>query len=312
MFYRICRLLTLNIQLVFVFDGPGRPWKRGKRGQGKIDNRERDLLKEILRCFGIPSHEAPGEAEAECARLQILGLVDAVWSQDSDCIMFGCTLWLRDDRVVKEKGSTDRSKENTAKNKKLARVVKAADLKSHLQIDQEGLVLYAMLVGGDYDEKGLPGCGSNTAMKVVKKGLGRGLCLCRNQRDCDDWALELDGVLRTPSGRGLVVPLGFPDFKTLVKYRNPKVSSDEILRNNSKLNPDYTRLINERKLLEVTSSRLNIWGKNYMYELNVRQPLTSYLQFCRTAIHELGGPGFAYAIHVSPWYKPTAGSNTRH
>jgi hypothetical protein len=37
----------------------------------------------MLRCFGIPFHEAPGEAEAEaeCARLQILGLVDAVWSQ---------------------------------------------------------------------------------------------------------------------------------------------------------------------------------------------------------------------------------------
>lgn len=69
MFYRICRMLTLNIRLIFVFDGPGRPWKRGKRGQGKIDYRERDLLKEVLKYFGIPFHEAPGEAEAECARL---------------------------------------------------------------------------------------------------------------------------------------------------------------------------------------------------------------------------------------------------
>jgi Holliday junction resolvase YEN1 len=40
MFYRICRLLTLIIQLIFVFDGPGRPWKHGKRGGGKIDYRE--------------------------------------------------------------------------------------------------------------------------------------------------------------------------------------------------------------------------------------------------------------------------------
>jgi len=84
MFWRLCPLLQLNIQLIFVFDGPGRPWKHGRRGQGKIDYRARDLLKEMLRCFGIPYHEAPGEAEAECARLQILGLVDAVWSQDSD------------------------------------------------------------------------------------------------------------------------------------------------------------------------------------------------------------------------------------
>jgi hypothetical protein len=67
-------------------------------GGGKIDYRARDLLKGMLRCFGIPFHEAPGEAGAECARLQILGLVDAVWSQDSDCLMFGCTLWLGRDQ----------------------------------------------------------------------------------------------------------------------------------------------------------------------------------------------------------------------
>jgi Holliday junction resolvase YEN1 len=133
MFYRICRFLTLNIQLIFVFDGPGRPWKRGRHGSGKIDYRKRDLLKEMLRAFGIPYHEVPGEAEAECARMQALGMVDVVWSQDSDCLMFGCTSWIRDDRTVKQKGTKDRSKENTEENKKTARVVRAADLKTHLQ-----------------------------------------------------------------------------------------------------------------------------------------------------------------------------------
>lgn len=79
-------MLKLNVQLIFVFDGPGRPWKRGEKGQGKIDYQKRDLLKEMLRCFGTPYHEAPGEAEAECACLQVLKLVDAVWSQDYDCL----------------------------------------------------------------------------------------------------------------------------------------------------------------------------------------------------------------------------------
>jgi Holliday junction resolvase YEN1 len=108
-----------------VFDSPGRPWKHGGRGRGKIDYRKRDLLKKVLRSFGVPFHEALGEAEAECARMQILGLVDAVWTQDSDCLMFGCTLWVLDDRVVKEKGSTNHSKENPHKSTKTARVVKA-------------------------------------------------------------------------------------------------------------------------------------------------------------------------------------------
>lgn len=107
MFYRICRLLAMNIQLLFVFDGPRRPWKRGKRGQGKIDYEARRPLKEMLQYFRIPHHEAPGEAEAECARLQQLGVVDAVFSQDSDSLMFGCDLLVRDDRVTKHQGVSD-------------------------------------------------------------------------------------------------------------------------------------------------------------------------------------------------------------
>ena len=117
MFYRICRLLTLNIHLLFVFDGPRRPWKRGRRGQGKIDYEARRPLKEMLEAFRIPYHEEPGEAEAECVRLQMLGVVDAVFSQDSDSLMFGCDFLIRDDRVAKEKGNTDRSKENTQKKR---------------------------------------------------------------------------------------------------------------------------------------------------------------------------------------------------
>jgi Holliday junction resolvase YEN1 len=265
MFYRICRFLTLNIQLVFVFDGPSRPWKRGGRGGGRIDYRERDLLKEVLRHFGIPYHEAPGEAEAECARMQILGLVDAVWSQDSDCLMFGCTLWIRDDRVAKANGGQDRSKENTEKSKKTARVVRAQDLKDRLAIDCESLVPFAMLVGGDYDTKGLPSCGPKVAMRAVAQGLGRSLCLCRSQRDCDTWSMQLADFLRTTSrGQSIDVPLNSPDFKTLQKYYNPKVSADEVLRNNARLNLDFVRPIQELKLLEITGSRFNMWGRLYM------------------------------------------------
>lgn len=70
-------------------------------GGAKIDYEARKLLKELLRHFGIPYHEAPGEAEAECARLQQLRIVDAVWSQDSDTSIFGCDFLIRDDRVAK-------------------------------------------------------------------------------------------------------------------------------------------------------------------------------------------------------------------
>jgi Holliday junction resolvase YEN1 len=266
MFYRICKLLTLNIQLVFVFDGPAVPAKRGRTGGRKIDYKERDLLKQVLRCFGVPYQEAPGEAEAECARLQILGLVDAVWSQDSDCLMFGCSLWLHDDRVAKEKGSKDRSKENTKKSGKSIRIVRAKDMKDKLNLDREGLVLFAMLVGGDYHPTGLPGCGAGIALSAAKEGsLAQALCLCRNQRDCLDWSLLLAAFLQTKSrARSLRIPANFPDYKILQKYYRPKVTSDELLKGKKSLDLNTVRPIDEHTLLDVTSSRFNIWGRLYM------------------------------------------------
>ncbi|KAL6151796.1 hypothetical protein ACJBU6_09740 [Exserohilum turcicum] len=219
----------------------------------------------MLRYFGIPYHEAPGEAEAECARIQVLGLVDAVWSQDSDCLLFGCTLWLYDHRVAKDKHIADRSKENTKKQGKYANMVRASDLKQRHGLDREGYVLFAMLVGGDYDERGLPQCGPGIALQAVRRGLGKSLCACRDQRECDLWSEELAAFLHsTPRGRAIPVPPLFPDYKILKKYYSPKVTSDVELLERSMLSPDYTRPISEHELLQLTSERFNIWGRLYM------------------------------------------------
>jgi Holliday junction resolvase YEN1 len=121
-----------------------------------------------------------------------------------------------------------------------------------------------MLVGGDYDTKGLPGCGPSMALKAIRKGLGQTLCACPNQKDCDTWSTQLTECLRTFGGRGIAVPVGFPGFKTLVKYNSPKITDDYALKNNARLNLDYMRPINEPKLLEVTSSRFNVLGRSYM------------------------------------------------
>ncbi|KAF2839189.1 hypothetical protein M501DRAFT_1051291 [Patellaria atrata CBS 101060] len=69
-FHRLIRLLKLNIQFLFVFDGPHRPRKRNKKGGNSVDYERTRLLVQLLRYLGVPTHRAPGEVEAKCARLQ--------------------------------------------------------------------------------------------------------------------------------------------------------------------------------------------------------------------------------------------------
>ncbi|CAI4211550.1 unnamed protein product [Parascedosporium putredinis] len=52
---------------IFVFDGPRKPvFKRNKRStQG--DRTSTALARRLVKLFGFQTHDAPGEAEAECA-----------------------------------------------------------------------------------------------------------------------------------------------------------------------------------------------------------------------------------------------------
>jgi Holliday junction resolvase YEN1 len=104
--WRILHFMKYNIQLIWVFDGPRRPWNRNKRGGGgrPQDERERtQLLCQLLDHLKVPHHHAPAEAEAECARMQQSGIVDAVWSDDGDTLMFGATSMISAHKVEKNR-----------------------------------------------------------------------------------------------------------------------------------------------------------------------------------------------------------------
>ncbi|KAH4269396.1 hypothetical protein HBI04_058350 [Parastagonospora nodorum] len=265
MFYRICNLLTLNIELVFVFDGPDVPAKRGRTEHGrKVSPKDRELLKETLTHFGIPYIDAPGEAEAECCNLQKLRIVDAVWSQDSDCLMFGCTLWLRDHRTPKEEGYDNRNKGHTKKAAKTVRVVRAATLAEKHRLKREGCVLFAMLAGGDYDPVGLARCGAMTSLEAAKSGLGISLCKATNQDDCHRWREHVLKPFFKRKNIQIAVPANFPSFTTLLKYNKPRVHPESFHARNKQLFPDYKRSVDEAALLRVTVQRFNIWARLYM------------------------------------------------
>jgi len=69
----------------------------------------------MLQNLSVPWHKAPAEAEAECAKLQKLGIVDAVWTEDSDALMFGATTVLRfrfEEKAKSKAGKPKKDKKN--------------------------------------------------------------------------------------------------------------------------------------------------------------------------------------------------------
>lgn len=96
------------------------------------------------------------EAEAQCAELVSLNLVDGVITDDSDVFLFGAQ------RVYK----------NMFNQSKTVECFLLSDLSRDLGLDRDTLIRLAYLLGSDYTE-GLPGVGPVVAMELLKEFPGR-------------------------------------------------------------------------------------------------------------------------------------------
>ncbi|KAI0182165.1 hypothetical protein GGR52DRAFT_527685 [Hypoxylon sp. FL1284] len=230
LFYRLLRLLGLSIQPIFVFDGPNKPaFKRNKRS-GRGDGVATSMAKRLIRLFGFQVHDAPGEAEAECALLQKSGIVDAVLSEDVDTIMFGCTQTLRNWSSEGTKGSKTPTHVSLYDTEELQR--------SGTGLDREGMVLVALMSGGDYLPEGIPGAGVKLACEAARAGFGKSLCSLKKSDTSElaswkEWlAFELrhneSGYFRTRH-KALSVPESFPNLDVLRYYTHPVVSPTSAL-----------------------------------------------------------------------------------
>ncbi|KNZ56545.1 hypothetical protein VP01_237g12 [Puccinia sorghi] len=108
----------------------------------------------LLTLFGIPFVVSPMEAEAQCAELLKLGLVDGVITDDSDVFLFG------GDHVYK----------NLFNQNKFVECYLMKDLNHELGLDQHKLIQLAFLLGSDYTP-GLNGVGPVTAMEILSEFL---------------------------------------------------------------------------------------------------------------------------------------------
>ncbi|KAG0701354.1 PIN domain-like protein, partial [Suillus ampliporus] len=87
-------LLKLPLHAVFVFDGLSRLPDKGR----KIRHSPHWLTHDfqcMLELFGFQWTEAPSEAEAELAALNIHSVIDAVMTEDSDVLIFGAVCIIR-------------------------------------------------------------------------------------------------------------------------------------------------------------------------------------------------------------------------
>jgi Holliday junction resolvase YEN1 len=226
-YYRLLRLLSVSVQPLFVFDGPNKPpFKRNKRSGQHGASIPNMMCKQLLKLFGFPIHTAPGEAEAECAYLQREGIVDAVLSEDVDTLMFGCGTTLR-----------NWSSEGTKGNKSPTHV-SLYDAKATKEgksgLDREGMVLVALMSGGDYITEGIPGCGIKVACEAARAGFGKSLCTIPKEdaSGLDAWRKNLAYELQANENKffrvkhkTLTIPGNFPNKEVLGYYTHPVVST---------------------------------------------------------------------------------------
>ncbi|KAL4965923.1 crossover junction endodeoxyribonuclease [Aspergillus stella-maris] len=235
LFYRLLKILALPIHPLFVYDGRHKPpFKRGKavsaRSYGSAPIIQ--LSKILVDLFKFPRHEAPGEAEAECSRLQMAGVVDAVMSNDVDALMFGSRHTVMN--FSKEAGS------GAGGATHVTSYTMRGDDSSNVKLDRSGMILFAMLSGGDYLPSGVPKCGSKLAAEIAKAGFGGDLLevLEADGAELDarlnEWRERLQYELEeNESGyfqtkhKVVRIPETFPDRTILSYYAKPVVSTDE-------------------------------------------------------------------------------------
>ncbi|KAF9901194.1 DNA repair protein rad2 [Linnemannia zychae] len=184
----------------------------------------------LLKLFGIPYIVAPMEAEAQCADLQLRGVVEGILTDDSDVFLFGGF------RVFK----------NVFREEKYVECYLMSDIERDLGVGRDRLVSLAYLLGSDYTT-GVKGVGLVTAMEVLRlfPNLEDFARWWRGEQDkvdgvnleddskksLDDLGLELDREVAleklAKQCRKIHLPSTFPDPHIADAYVHPMVDDDD-------------------------------------------------------------------------------------
>ncbi|MFH1310979.1 MAG: flap endonuclease-1 [Nanoarchaeota archaeon] len=194
-FYRNINLLADGIKIIYVFDG--KPPEL-KAGTNKIREEGRELAKsrynearqeedigamkrygsqlirldetmiseskELLEAMGVAVIQAPSEGEAEAAHLNKLNNeIYATVSQDYDSLLFGAP------RLIRNLGLARKRKTFSGWVEIRPEIIELQKVLNLLEINLDQLICLGILVGTDYNPRGLPGIGQKRALDIVRK-----------------------------------------------------------------------------------------------------------------------------------------------
>ncbi|KAI0040641.1 hypothetical protein FA95DRAFT_1599352 [Auriscalpium vulgare] len=241
LFFRVRALAAMPLLPLFVFDGRERPkMKRGSK-MGKSGSHTLTAgLKRMIELFGMEWRMAIGEAEAELAYLNRIGLIDAVLTDDVDALIFGATTLIRNSSLGLTGNKSNPARDSSGQPSKFHCMVYTADrIKNHadVQLTRGGLILIALLAGGDY-HAGLKGFGPLVGHGLARCGFGNTLLDIYGRREEQDirpllsqWRDSVRDELRSNSKGflskrhpSLALPPNFPPMEVLENYLFPKTS----------------------------------------------------------------------------------------
>ncbi|KAH3688866.1 hypothetical protein WICPIJ_000172 [Wickerhamomyces pijperi] len=189
--------ISLDITFIIVFDGIIKPPKRRvsnyshynctnyeqvypelnrivQSGQFSENFPELQIIRQILDYLNVQYLDSPGEAEAQCSYLQKTGVVDYVISNDSDVLINGCRAVLKNlSKFKQDYGTTGKvsssNKKDTAQEY-FVTPIRMEQVESRTGFTRERLLLFAVLLGGDYHRNGVQGIGEEKAKHIVLSG----------------------------------------------------------------------------------------------------------------------------------------------
>ena len=183
-FYKVMNYISLDIELIFVFDGKPPANKsaciqerkeksmKAKELSEKTENIQEkqklakaslrvthemiNQIKRLLDLLGVSYIHPDGEGEAYASELCRIGYVDYVLTEDMDTMVYACPRMIRN------------CVDSSIKRKDIVSIITYQSLIDDLQLDHNSFIDFCILCGCDYCPI-IPRVGSVTALKLIHK-----------------------------------------------------------------------------------------------------------------------------------------------